>query len=375
MTPQPATRILFPFTGDTVGGSHVSALTLVRGLAGTPWQPMVGVHQPGGLLTGYLDSLDQPWIALPDVALPTMGSLRRQLPVFARATGPLRVLLRAQGIGIVHTNDIRMHQLWGLPARLAGAAHLWHQRTPTRNKRLDTYARLATCAATVSDYCRSELPPRLRAKATVVTNPVTLPDPPDRAAARARLLAALGRPEAGPILGFVSNITDRKRPLAMVTLAQALRAAGHTDAVFPMFGEARPPDGPELEAAIDAAGLRGTVVPMGPRFPIEPWLAGCDLLIAPARREAFGRTLVEAMLCGTPVIAADEGGHREIVTNEATGLLVPPDDAEALAAAAQRMLDAPDRARAMADTARAEAQARYSLSAHVAAITALYARC
>ncbi|MFD0978705.1 glycosyltransferase family 4 protein [Tropicimonas aquimaris] len=367
-------RVLFPFSGETVGGSHVSALTLVGGLADTGWEPVVGVHQPGGLLSDYLDTLGQPWIALPDLALPTMGSLRRQAPVFARATWPLCSLLRAQGIGIVHTNDIRMHQLWGLPARLAGATHLWHQRTPTRNRRLDAYARLATRVATVSDYCRGELPPRLRGKAVVVTNPVILPEPPDRAAARTRLLEALGRPDAGPVIGFVSNITERKRPLAMVALASALRAAGHADAVFPMFGDARPPTGPELDAAISGAGLQGTVVPMGPRFPIEPWLAGCDILIAPARREAFGRTLVEAMLCGTAVIASDEGGHREIVDHGRTGLLVPPDDPPALEAAARQLLADPATMHGIAEAARSEAEARYGLPAHVAAITALYAR-
>jgi hypothetical protein len=49
---------------------------------------------------------------------------------------------------------------------------------------------------------------------------------------------------------------------------------------------------------------------MGSRMPIEPWLSGCDLLIAPAIDEPFGRTLVEAAMVGTPVIATDDHRHR-----------------------------------------------------------------
>lgn len=369
------TRILFPFSGDTVGGSHVSALTLVRGLAGTRWEPVVGVHQAGGLLTDYIDGIGLPWIPLPDVPLPTMGSLRRQVPIFMRATPRLRALLRAERIGIVHTHDIRMHQLWGLPARLAGAAHLWHQRTPTSNRRLDSYARLATRVVAVSHYCRNELPPRLRAAAEVVTNPFAVPTLPDRAASRARLLAEIGRPEATGVIGFVSHFTERKRPLFFVEIAEALRDAGREGLVFPMFGEVRPPLGPIVLQAIEDKGLAGIVVPMGLKYPIEPWLAGFDIFVAPSRREAFGRTLVESMFCATPCIATDEGGNPEIFTQGETGVLIAPDDLAAFTAATADLLDDPARARSLGDAARTEALRRFSVPAHVAAMEKIYASC
>ena len=63
-----------------------------------------------------------------------------------------------------------------------------------------------------------------------------------------------------------------------------------------------------------------------------------DLLIATSEREPFGRTLIEAMAVGTPVIAAGVAGHLEIVDHERTGLLVSPNDAGAFAEAAHRIL-------------------------------------
>ena len=102
---------------------------------------------------------------------------------------------------------------------------------------------------------------------------------------------------------------------------------------FPMFGET---DGTrdknlrkEVVERIVKFDLMTQCRLMGPRFPIEQWMMGLDALVVPAVRETFGRTLVEAMLCGTPVVAADDGGHREIIRHGETGFLVQPDNPEA----------------------------------------------
>ena len=111
---------------------------------------------------------------------------------------------------------------------------------------------------------------------------------------------------------------------------------------------------------------------MGSRYPIEPWIAGMDVLIAPAVSEAFGRTLVEAMLCGTPVVAADDGGHREIIQHGKTGLLVEADSPVAFADAVCELLEKPEMARSIAATAKVEALKNYSVEAHVERIQSIY---
>lgn len=101
-------------------------------------------------------------------------------------------------------------------------------------------------------------------------------------------------------------------------------------------------------------------------------MAACDLILAPAIEEPFGRMLVEAMLVGTPVIASDSGGHREIIQGAETGILAPPDDPKAFADAALRLLRAPDTARAMAEKAMSFVRATYSAQQHARAISRLY---
>lgn len=72
-----------------------------------------------------------------------------------------------------------------------------------------------------------------------------------------------------------------------------------------------------------------------------------QLVVAPSLvPEGFGRIPVEAQAMGTPCVASAIGGHNEIIVNNETGWLVPPDDAMAMAAAMNRALDMTDRERA-----------------------------
>jgi glycosyltransferase involved in cell wall biosynthesis len=88
-----------------------------------------------------------------------------------------------------------------------------------------------------------------------------------------------------------------------------------------------------------------------------------DLVVHPSLQEIFPNAVGEAMACGCTVIAADAGGTGELVGRDGTaGLLVPPSDAAALAAAVQALLLDPDRRRALGDAARRRIQDEFPLA-------------
>ena len=126
-----------------------------------------------------------------------------------------------------------------------------------------------------------------------------------------------------------------------------------------------------LRAEADAAELRGRVHFAGHRADVRPFYRAADMVVhCSTAPEPFGRVVVEAMLAGRPVVAADAGGVREILRDPGTGVLVPPGDAAALADALRGLLRDPAAAAAMARAGRAEASRRFELGAILAAIDA-----
>lgn len=119
-----------------------------------------------------------------------------------------------------------------------------------------------------------------------------------------------------------------------------------------------------LHERVAALGLEERVRFLGFRSDIVPLMAACDLVahtsIAP---EPFGRVIVEAMLCGRPVVAARAGGAVELVETGKTGWLVPPGDYRELAAAITTCRQQPELTTTIAHQALLQASLRFHLSA------------
>src|SRR5439155_22721199 len=92
------------------------------------------------------------------------------------------------------------------------------------------------------------------------------------------------------------------------------------------------------------------------------WYRRAEVLVHPARWEGFGLALLEAMLAGKPVVATRLCATPEVVADGETGLLVPPDDAEAVAEAVTTLLADPVLAAAMGEAGLARARSGLSVA-------------
>lgn len=101
--------------------------------------------------------------------------------------------------------------------------------------------------------------------------------------------------------------------------------------------------------------------------------AAMDVCAAPARWEGFGLTPLEAMASGVPVVATAVGAFPDIVPGEA-GLLVPPDDLDALANALRQLVDDEERRTQMGRAGRAHAEARQDICIEADALITVYRR-
>ena len=157
-------------------------------------------------------------------------------------------------------------------------------------------------------------------------------------AARFRLEQGLG---VGPVVGFVGRIVREKGAIEFVRAAAIVRAA-IPDAKFVMLGEPLRSDRDncwdEIMRLRDELGLTGSLVLAGYRKDVPAILASFDLFVLPSYREGMPVALLEAMATELPVIATAIRGCREEVVDGETGILVPPRNHEALAAAMRNIL-------------------------------------
>lgn len=372
-------RICFPFVGTAVGGSHISAAGLIRGLDRTRFDPIVLLQHPTSDIAALLASAGIACRAAP----PTV-ELHHGRPVtpsaalrLAAAAPGLARYLRGAGVDIVHCNDGRTLATWALAARLAGAKLLWHHRGSPDALGLRLMApAIADRVIAVSRFAA----PRpgwysAASRTRVIHSPFDTHVQADRSEARRAILALLPHAHAGTrIVAFSGALIERKRPLLFVdAIAEMRRLAPRKDVRGVIFGESF--DGMVDQVGKRAAelGIESRVHVLGFRTPGAFWLAGSDLLMVPAVDEPFGRTLIEAMLVGTPVVATASGGNVEAIDDGRTGRLVPPEDGEALARACLSLLADRIAWSRIAASARDEAESRYGEARHIEAVSAVYA--
>lgn len=146
------------------------------------------------------------------------------------------------------------------------------------------------------------------------------------------------RTEAGPVFINVATLHERKgQHILIQAFANFLKnTKEYQNAKLILVG-----DGParrSLEMNVENLGIKDSVEFLGSRRDIPQLLADADVYVQPSMREAFGLAILEAGICGLPVIASNVGGIPDIIEHENTGLLVPAGKPWELAHEMERLL-------------------------------------
>jgi mannosyltransferase len=130
----------------------------------------------------------------------------------------------------------------------------------------------------------------------------------------------------------------------------------------------------ELKSRIAAAGLTQRIVFLGDVDDISLWYRRFTLFVAPSRQEGFGLTPLEAMASQTAVVASDAGSYPLMIRPGINGAMVPAGDGEALIAAIEPYLRAPDLAQEQGRAALQFVHDNFSMEAEARGIRAVYDR-
>jgi glycosyltransferase involved in cell wall biosynthesis len=181
------------------------------------------------------------------------------------------------------------------------------------------------------------------------------------------------------LLLFVGRLIERKGA-EYALRAVALLAGAGKPVELAIAGEG--PARPELDQLARSLGLGSRVRFLGavPSDEIARLYGRAAVFLMPSvtdwkgEQEGFGMVLVEAMRCGTPIVATRSGGIPDVVRDGVTGLLVPERDPAALAAAVTRILDDPALAAKFAAAARRDVDERFSSAAIARTFDAVFRR-
>jgi len=175
--------------------------------------------------------------------------------------------------------------------------------------------------------------------------------PGDRAQARRDLGLA---PDA-PLVGIVATLRSWKGHRFLLDAIASLSRPGLQLAIVG--------DGPQREALgaqVDRLGIGERVTFAGNRDDVAPWMRAFDVFCLPSyANEGVPQSLMQAMACGLPVVTTAVGSIPEIVADGINGVVVPTQDARALAQALAGLLDDPARRAALGARALADARERF----------------
>ena len=224
-----------------------------------------------------------------------------------------------------------------LPSSHAAVVRTRHLSTPVSAGMLNRwlYGRVPARVVTTGEAIREHLIATLGLSPDAVVSVPTGADifrfhPGDRAAARARLELADG----GPIVGIVATLRSWKGHRFLVSAMNDPRLA---TARLVIVG-----DGPQdlaLRKQAAASGVGGRIVFAGQQEDVVPWLQAFDVFVLPSTgNEGVPQALMQAMATGLPVVTTAVGAIPELVQDGETGLVVPTENAAALADAISRLL-------------------------------------
>jgi glycosyltransferase involved in cell wall biosynthesis len=185
----------------------------------------------------------------------------------------------------------------------------------------------------------------------------------------ARGRAAALRRGAKRVVGVVGRLAPQKAIHGLLRAAPRLLAAEPSTRIL-LVG-----DGPlrsQLEAEVRDLGVAGAVDFLGYQSDLAPVYAALDVFVLPSQYEGLPLALLEAMATGVPCVVSDLPGIRDAVEDGATGLRVPPGDAEALAAALLRVLSDAALAAGLRERARERVRREHSRERMLARTEALY---
>ncbi|MBK6725191.1 MAG: glycosyltransferase family 4 protein [Acidobacteria bacterium] len=185
---------------------------------------------------------------------------------------------------------------------------------------------------------------------------------------RAETRAEFGFADDDLVIGYVANFAAGKGHVQLINAFDEIkRRVPNAKLILAGKGKLK-----EVEDTVGVLGLGRRIVFAGWQDDVSAVYNAMDIFVQPSLSEAFSQVLIEAMGCGRPVIATKVGGASEVVENNVNGILIEPDDPDAITASVLELASNSDRRKALAVAGMNSVRERFSAATMVERHLGLY---
>lgn len=347
-------KILFPFVGDSVGGSQIASILLIQNLFRLNCDFKIIIFLKEGELAHYLKKKKIPFQSF-DCIQNRVSVINLIFELFKNFKFILKII-KQNRIKTIHTNDLRMHYIWSIFCFIFNKNHIWHQHSSIFSKKTKYLSKLSYKIVTVSNYAKESFHYSMSKKAVVVGNPFEEPK---------QLLSKQKKKVKKKNILYIGNNNFQKRSLFFIDLAKNLFRV-NKKYEFHMVGNFK------LKKSKIEELLKFNINIHSKRFDLSGLFLKADLLIAPAVNEGFGRTIVEAMFNKVLVIASDSGAHKEILIDKFNGRLVKSDSLQIFKAVIGEVFNNEKILKYMVNNAFKICKERYSIEKYLREFKKIY---
>jgi len=366
----PKIRILHVITRLPIGGAERLLIGILQNLDKSIFKSTVCCIQDRGELADEVESLGHPVISL---------NMMRKGGYDFRVVSSLRRIIIENRIDIIHTHLYHANLYGRLAARKEKITTIssvhntykkgkWHRHLINRWLAKKTFAVTAGSEDVKKDLIELDRIPEN--KVILLPNSIDL----------SRVETQLNHCQAKRLLGFTDD------DIVIGTVGRAEKQKGHFILLEAFSKLLKRPDGKQLKLLLVGDGrllsqLKETAKSLGISEKVN--FAGnvtkladiyraVDIFTMPSLWEGLSLAMLEAMAAELPVVATDVGGARDVLGNDQWGLLVPPNETDALASAIAKLLDSPDLNAAIASAGKQRVHDNYSVATLTNQLSHLY---
>lgn len=353
-------NILYTESSPNIGGQEMQAIAQMRAMQRSGHQVMLVCREHSRI------SAEAHRYGIPVVHIPFRNSLHPPSVL------TLRRLIVAFRPEIVVCHSGHDSNIVGITRRtlFGGSSHfiIIRQKTYiTRNMKMFSLNHMCDVVVVPSEEMRSCLIHKMCRQSVVVIPPgvdfTGLRKQADEALPE-HIDAWLKKRAPAPLIVQVGMIRPEKGHDFMLEVLHRLKQQGRRF-YWLIVGGGRREEEARLKAKIDYLGMNDCVLMCGLLSSVAPVYRKASLMVMPSRNEAFGMVLVEATICGVPVMASRVGGIVSVIHHGYNGTLLPPDDRAAWENALSSFFDAPECAQAMMLRGQEKMDACYSIGSTV----------